>query len=552
MAAIAPKPFICDHCMIAEGKARCGKCKAIRYCSRACQDAAWALHKTVCVPKEKEIPLKEWLDPINGVPRLFYYARSDQTQLPDLVQRRLKKPVATPIGQISIQQIEALTQIPDPNGMTGLLFQEGEEVPRFLSQQEHHQRFGTYFIAGNHVPREELGTYLAIPAPTRQNTPIADLNVTFFPHHQAILDRFYANPPRILVREESPQQGYGLQTLDPIAEGGIVCIVSGKRTCEAATTAKGVLDNFGDLEQGGRLDQTQYTGYGRCVNDGPVDSVWGRVWGDVRLPPETLVIRTVRDVPANTFLHVSYGIRHPIRSINYSLSPEQRQEIAAFCHSQPDPFVFFEQIMQNNPKVSNMQYLHQNGMFDLIFNSPYVFFTLILDEVLSLDSMIAFLEKDTTESFFTEHHFAYKTADLIKILQHLSPVMNDKVIIQTLSQSLEKICQYAWYLTLKTTPNNYPINGETLEAHLKKGRLIEQIFRLVNPYYFPQKKEEEGKEDPFDPDAFLASYRQLPLPLQDNKFLLKIILTYTKNQDEKRFTKSNIRIINTLMRALSV
>ena len=36
------------------GRMRCGRCQSVKYCSAACQKAAWLSHKVVCVPVKTE------------------------------------------------------------------------------------------------------------------------------------------------------------------------------------------------------------------------------------------------------------------------------------------------------------------------------------------------------------------------------------------------------------------------------------------------------------------------------------------------------------------
>jgi hypothetical protein len=54
----AEMPSACGLCNKGEGPLRaCSRCKAIMYCSQACQRADWRRHKRVCVPREARLAL---------------------------------------------------------------------------------------------------------------------------------------------------------------------------------------------------------------------------------------------------------------------------------------------------------------------------------------------------------------------------------------------------------------------------------------------------------------------------------------------------------------
>lgn len=49
----------CAQCGKVDAKNWCGKCHAVRYCSKGCQSTAWYLHKQTCVQQKQVIPTKD-------------------------------------------------------------------------------------------------------------------------------------------------------------------------------------------------------------------------------------------------------------------------------------------------------------------------------------------------------------------------------------------------------------------------------------------------------------------------------------------------------------
>jgi len=41
-------PNVCGNCLSDKTTKRCGACKRIKYCSKACQKADWKKHKNIC------------------------------------------------------------------------------------------------------------------------------------------------------------------------------------------------------------------------------------------------------------------------------------------------------------------------------------------------------------------------------------------------------------------------------------------------------------------------------------------------------------------------
>ena len=61
-----PLGLVCDHCSLTAEQASpkklrpCGKCFVVRYCSKACQLAAWPGHKAACKARAKEREEEAW------------------------------------------------------------------------------------------------------------------------------------------------------------------------------------------------------------------------------------------------------------------------------------------------------------------------------------------------------------------------------------------------------------------------------------------------------------------------------------------------------------
>ncbi|EGB08715.1 hypothetical protein AURANDRAFT_25670, partial [Aureococcus anophagefferens] len=46
-------PPSCFHCGAAPATNRCSRCKAVHFCSRACQQSAWPQHRRTCAPPKR-------------------------------------------------------------------------------------------------------------------------------------------------------------------------------------------------------------------------------------------------------------------------------------------------------------------------------------------------------------------------------------------------------------------------------------------------------------------------------------------------------------------
>lgn len=508
MAALAPNKApvtpLCHQCYQKPGISKCGQCRLISYCSKECQTIAWkADHKFWCTLDPNKIQEPH---PKTGIPKALYFAAHGVWEsLPAEIQALANQKMQTPHGLYSPEEVCALAQPVPTQGLTSFVLEE-EGIERTLTQEEYHERFGTYFIDGIQMTGMNVIYYMQ-----KQHLRLSDCNIKITkPAHKTITQKLIENSQQLVVKKESKATGWGLYTKTRLEKGDPICCFGGELLMNPPKCHQATSDNYNVGFSDGMtmtLNQTRFTGWGRSANDGPPDAVVGSLSDPTSPHSEHLAILIAsKTIEPEQPIHLYYGSRHSIRTNFYSLDQMGYEELVAFCHRHLTTKAHWKETTRAfmNPKSDT----HFSAMMQYILTTPKALIPLLLNKVIHPTQLLNLLNNPGID--FSQILTTYPLPILNLLMKNIQPVLADPLLVDHLLALTrddtfpQGTLMQLFYINPKTT-----LSLESLPDYLGMTHVVREIDLMINAnsaFY-----EEEGKAAPdIDIEALLAKQKKLP------------------------------------------